>query len=110
MNTFDITLSPYKIHWVEFKPCKGIVTRNDQKQFGAMVTLPKLDKFYRWFPSKAQAVEFLTRFNKKLDKDYTCLICTDKQFGMAQEDEDYEITFTEAQKKEVYRLYAKPTF
>lgn len=72
-----------------------------------MITFPKLRKVHRWFPTKPQAVEFLTRFNKKLDKNYTCLVCTDKQFGMADEDEDYEIQFTEAQKKEIYRLYAK---
>ena len=107
MKIEDITFSPYKIHWVEFTPDKGCVTAHDQKQFGFMITFPKLRKVHRWFPTKPQAVEFLTRFNKKLDKNYTCLICTDKQFGMADENEDYEIQFTEAQKKEVYHLYAK---
>lgn len=107
MKKEDITFSPYKIHWVEFTPVKGYVTTHDQKQFGLMITFPKLRKVHRWFPTKPQAVEFLTRFNKKLDKNYTCLICTDKQFGMADENEDYEIQFTEAQKKEIYHLYAK---
>ena len=38
----DINLSPYKIVWVEFTPKKGYVTIHDQKQFGAMLTIPKL--------------------------------------------------------------------
>lgn len=101
----DITLSPYKIVWVQFKPKKGYVTRHDQKQFGAMLTIPKINLHYKWFTSKEEAVKFLTTFRKPLDKEYTCLICTDKQYGLAEESKDYEVPFTEQQRKEVYKLY-----
>lgn len=104
----DITLSPYKIVWVEFKPKKGYVTRHDQKQFGAMLTIPKIYRHYRWFTSKEEAVKFLTTFRKPLDKEYTCLICTDKQYGIAEESKDYKIPFTDKQRKEVYKLYQNP--
>lgn len=39
-----------------------------------------------------------------LDKEYTCLICTDKQYGLAEASNNYEIPFTEKQRKEVYKL------
>lgn len=104
----DIALSPYKIVWVEFKPNKGYVTRHDQKQFGAMLTIPKINRHYRWFTSKEEAVKFLTTFRKPLDKEYTCLICTDKQYGIAEESKGYEIPFTDKQRKEVYKLYRNP--
>lgn len=100
----DINLSPYKIVWVEFTPKKGYVTIHDQKQFGAMLTIPKINKHYRWFTNKDEAVKYLTSFRKPLDKEYTCLICTDKQYWLAEESNDYEIPFTEKQKKEVYKL------
>ena len=104
----DINLSPYKIVWVEFKPKKGYVTMHDQKQFGAMLTIPKINRHYRWFTNKDEAVKFLTSFRKPLDKEYTCLICTDKQYGLAEESNDYEIPFTDKQRKEVYKLYRNP--
>ena len=104
----DINLSPYKIVWVEFKPIKGYVTRHDQIQFGSMLTFPKINRHYRWFTNKDEAVKFLTSFRKPLDKEYTCLICTDKQYGLAEESNDYEIPFTDKQRKEVYKLYRNP--
>lgn len=100
----NINLSPYKIVWVEFKPKRGYVTRHDQKQFGAMLTIPKINKHYRWFTNKDEAVKYLTSFRKPLDKEYTCLICTDKQYGLAEASNNYEIPFTEEQRKEVYKL------
>ena len=83
---------------------KGYVTRHDQKQFGAMLTIPKIYKHYRWFTNKDEAVEYLTYFRKPLDKEYTCLICTDKKYGLAEASNNYEIPFTEKQRKEVYKL------
>lgn len=55
----NINLSPYKIVWVEFKPKKGYVTRHDQKQFGAMLTIPKINKHYRWFTNKMKQLNIL---------------------------------------------------
>ena len=100
----DINLSPYRIVWVEFTPSKGYVSQHDQKQFGAALTIPKINKHYKWFTSKDEAVKYLTSFRKPLDKEYTCLICTDKQYGLAEASNDYEIPFTEKQNKEVYKL------
>ena len=100
----EINLSPYKIVWVEFTPKKGYVTTHDQKQFGAMLTIPKINKHYRWFTNKDEAVKYLTSFRKPLDKEYSCLICTDKQYGLAEPGNNYEIPFTEEQRKEVYKL------
>lgn len=70
-----------------------------------MLTIPKINKHYRWFTNKDEAVKYLTSFRKPLDKEYTCLICTDKQYGLAEASNNYEIPFTEEQRKEVYKLY-----
>lgn len=69
-----------------------------------MLTIPKIKKHYKWFTNKDEAVEYLTSFRKPLDKKYTCLICTDKQYGLAEASNNYEIPFTEKQRKEVYKL------
>lgn len=55
-------------------------------------------------PHKLSCMEYLTSFRKPLDKEYTCLICTDKQYGLAEASNNYEIPFTEKQRKEVYKL------
>ena len=70
----NINLSPYKIVWVEFTPKKGYVTRHDQKQFGAMLTIPKIKKHYKWFTNKDEAMEYLTSFRKPLNKACIFLI------------------------------------
>lgn len=69
-----------------------------------MLTIPKIKKHYKWFTNKDEAVEYLISFRKPLDKEYTCLICTDKQYGLAEASNNYEIPFTEKQRKEVYKL------
>lgn len=69
-----------------------------------MLTIPKIKKHYKWFTNKDEAVEYLASFRKPLDKEYTCLICTDKQYGLAEASNNYEIPFTEKQRKEVYKL------
>lgn len=104
----DITLSPYKIVWVEFFPICGYVTQHDQKQFGAIETFSKRKTYRACFGSKQQAVNFLRSFDKKLDKCYECLISTAKQVGLAKEENSYKIPYTEKQKKEVYKLYRNP--
>lgn len=69
-----------------------------------MLTIPKINKHYRWFTNKDEAVKYLTSFRKPLDKEYACLIYTDKQYGLAEASNNYEIPFTEEQRKEVYKL------
>lgn len=104
----NINLSPYKIVWVEFIPSKGYVTKHDQKLLGALDAINKLKSFKMCYPNKNAAVSFIRTFNKRLDKNYRCLISTDKQFGMAKKENGYKIPYTEEQKKEVYILYGNP--
>lgn len=104
----NINLSRYEIVWVEFIPSKGYVTKHDQKLLGALDTFNKLKSFKRCYPNKNAAISFIRTFNKKLDKNYRCLISTDKQYGMAKEENGYKIPYTEKQLKEVYILYGNP--
>lgn len=104
----DINLSRYKIVWVEFIPGKGYVTKHDQKLLGALDAIDKLKSFKMCYPSKEAAMNFLRNFRKRLDKNYRCLISTDKQFGMAKEENGYKIPYTEKQLKEVFILYGNP--
>ena len=103
-----INLSPYKIVWVEFFPFYGYVTRHDQKQLGAIVTFSKHKSYRQCFINKDVALNYLRSFSKKLDKSYRCLISTDKQYGMAKEENNYEIQYTDKQKKEVFYLFKSP--
>lgn len=98
-----MTLNPYQITWVEFRATTGIATKADCLKIN-VTDNRGLNKraFYRHFPSKEQAIDFLTSFNKKLDKCYECRLFTDKQFGMRKEEEGYRIPFTENQLNEVY--------
>ena len=104
----DINLSRYKIVWVEFIPGKGYVTKHDQKLLGALDAIDKLKSFKMCYPSKEAAMNFLRNFRKRLDKNYRCLISTDKQFGMAKEENGYKIPYTEKQLEEVFILYGNP--
>lgn len=62
-------------------------------------------KHYKHFPSKQDALNWLANFNAtRLDKSYSCRLCTDKQFGLAKAENDYAIPFTSEQLKEVYYL------
>lgn len=101
----NINLSPYKIVWVEFFPLYGYVTQHDQKQLGAIETFSKRKSYRQCFQNKDVALYYLRSFNKKLDKSYRCLISTDKQYGMAKEENNYEIQYTDKQKKEVFYLF-----
>lgn len=108
MNTSDITLSPYKGVWVEFFPNKGFVTLHDQKALGAFFPSARLKTYRKPFLTKESALSFIRTFSKKLDKCYTCLISTDKQWSMAKESEDYAIPYTEKQKADKYILNSDP--
>ena len=105
---YDNNLSPYKIVWVEFIPFYGYVTQHDQKQLGAIETFSKRKTYRECFQNKDVAINFLRSFSKKLDKSYRCLISTDKQFGMAKEENNYKIQYTDKQKKEVFYLFKSP--
>lgn len=104
----NINLSSYKIVWVEFIPSKGYVTKHDQKLLGALDAIDKLKTFKMCYPSIKAARNFLRNFRKRLDKNYRCLISTDKQFGMAKEENGYKIPYTEKQLKEEFILYGNP--
>ena len=107
MKPSDIKLSPYKIVWVELFPNKGFVTVHDQRVFGSAYPTPRLKTYRKVFGNKAAALAFINRFSKKLNKSYTCLLSTDKQFGMAKESEGYAIPYTKKQLKEKYYINAK---
>lgn len=110
MKPSEVKFSPYKLVWIEFFPSKGSVTIHDQKAFGASFSWSRLKTYRKPFASKERAVSFIISFNKKLDKSYTCLISTDKQYGMAKESEGYKIHYTQKQLSEKYYINAKPTF
>jgi hypothetical protein len=96
------SLSKYQITWVEFTPEKGIVTKHDQKVFGAVVTFPNEKTYRKHFPSKEKAVEYLQNFDKKLDKKYSARLFTDAQFANASEKDGFAIKFTKKQMNEVF--------
>lgn len=109
MTNSNITLSAYKVTWVEFFPIDGkTVTIHDQKALGAIVTHKGLKTFRRSFASMTDAKSFLNSFYKTLDKGYTCLFSTDKQFSLAKESDNYAIPYTEQQKKSPYHLSCSP--
>ena len=108
MKTNEIKLSPYKLIWVEFIPNKGFVTMNDQRAFEASFPTPRLKTYRKPFGNKAAALSFINHFSKKLDKCYTCLLSTDKQYGMAKESEGYAIPYTQEQLKEKYYINSDP--
>ena len=98
-------LSAYRIYWAEFFPAYGVVTKHDRKQLGEIMSDHKSPKTYRkHFASKEKAVEFLTSFNKPLDKSYTVRLFTDRQFGLAKQEEGYRIHYTRKQWAEVYTI------
>lgn len=97
--------SSYKVYWLELTPEKGIVTKNDRKAFGDVILSGKEKKHYKHFPSKELAIDWIIGFSKKLDKRYTALLFTDKQFSMAKvENGEMIIPFTKKQLTEVYNL------
>lgn len=108
MKPIDIKISPYILVWVEFFPNKGCVTIHDQKALGAFFPWSKMKTYRKPFANKERAVSFLISFCKKLDKSYTCLISTDKQYSMAKESEGYKIPYTRKQLENRYYINADP--
>ena len=101
----DITLSPYKIYWVELVPSKGIVTKHDRRLFGDVLLRGTEKKHYKHFMNKQRALDWLANFDAtRLGKSYACRLFTDKQFGMAKAENNFAIPFTRKQLKEVYYL------
>lgn len=98
------TLNRYKTTWAEITPTSGIVTRHDQKAFGQVMIYRNLQTLRKWFVNKEDAVNYVTNFNKRLDKSYTVRFFTDKQFSMAKESENYRIEYTQKQLQEVYTI------
>ena len=97
--------SQYHITWAEFFPSYGVVTKHDRKQFGEILTDYKSPKTYRrHFPSKAEAVEYLRNFHKRLDKTYTVRLFSDRQFSLAKQSEDYRIHYTRKQWNETFEI------
>lgn len=108
MKPSEIKLSPYKFVWVEFFPNKGFVTMHDQRAFEASFPAPRLKTYRKPFANKAAALSFINHFMKKLDKYYTCLLSTDKQYGMAKESEGYKIPYTKKQLEDKYFINSDP--
>ena len=84
----NIALSPYHVHWIEFVPTKGIVTKHDRKILGGgylPIEQKGAKQCFVHMGSKENALAYIdTLRGKKLSKHYTCYIFTDKQFGMAK--------------------------
>lgn len=79
-----------------------VVTKHDQKLIDPCAMGWRKASLRRHFPSKEKAIDFLTTFNKKLNKRYKVRLFTDRQFGMAKESEGYAIPYTKKQQEEVY--------
>lgn len=98
-------ISPYHIWWIEFIPAQGCVTKHDRAAFGDKLLLGnRSPRYMRWFPSKQEAINFLSDFSKRLDKRYTCYLFTDKQLGMAKPETGYAIPYTRKQLENPYYL------
>ncbi len=93
-----------KVTWIEFFPVTGkIVPMIDRKILGDTLLLAGRYKTYRKnFPSKEAALNYLNTIRGKLSKNYKCLLSTDKQFGMASEEDGYSIPYTKKQLQEAY--------
>ena len=101
-------LSPYKVYWAEFTPVTGkFVTKKDVATIQGYSDkyIGRYNIYYRrHFASKEKAIEFITNFNKKLSKKYMVRLFTDKQFGMAKQENGYVIPYTKKQLKEIYYI------
>lgn len=99
-------ISPYKIYWAEFTPVTGnFITKKDIASIRGYNDryIGRYNKYYRQhFASKERALEFINTFNKKLSKRYIVRLFTDKQFGMAKQENGYAIPYTKKQLNEVY--------
>lgn len=106
MTTSNVRFSAYKIYWAEFTPVTGkYITKKDiatiqghaDRYIGRYNT-----NYFKHFASKERALEFINNFNKKLSKRYMVRLFTDKQFGMAKQENGYAIPYTKKQMEEVY--------
>lgn len=104
MKTKSIELSAYKIYWAEFTPMTGkVVTKHDRKQLGEPLYDNVSPKYFRkHFANKEAALGFIKSFHKPLSKRYMVRLFTDKQFGMATQENGYAIPYTKKQLEEVY--------
>lgn len=99
-----ITLSAYKITWVEIKATTGITTKADNAKIGGCRDLDDKAKIYKHFPTREAALSFLKSFDKKLNKRYECRLFSDKQFAMRNKSDNYRVPFTAKQLNEVYYI------
>jgi len=108
MTTSNVTLSAYKIYWAEFTPVTGkYITKKDIATIQGHTDryIGRYNTNYRkHFVSKERALEFINNFNKKLSKRYMVRLFTDKQFGMAKQENGYAIPYTKKQLAEVYYI------
>ena len=86
MTRINIAFNPYTITWVEFVPASGIATKHDINILDPIAHARKGSAtHFKHFPTKQAALDFLASIDaNRLDKSYTCYLCNDKQFGMAQ--------------------------
>ena len=103
MATTNLILSPYRVHWIEFRPVKGIVTKHDKKVLskGHALLLGKGDRqHFEHCGTKENALAYIESLRgKKLDKHYICYIFTDKQFSLATTNHGFTaIPYTTKQK------------
>lgn len=93
--------STYQITWIEVRPITGrTVTAADVRKM-RNVCVHRNGFGYAHFPNKKSALEWL-RTERKLSKKYEARLFTDKQFGMAKEENGYAIPFTTEQYNEVF--------
>lgn len=99
-------LNPYVLTWAEFFPSNGAVTKHDIKQFDGYInmTVVATKTHRKLFRNKTKAIEYLTSFNKKLDKSYTVRLFTDKQLSMAKAADGYRIHYTRKQWQETFEI------
>lgn len=105
----DITISPYKTVWAEFVPTSGKVTVHDQKAFGAIHIVKNAKSYRKSFALEQDARTFVRRFNKALDTSYKVFYSTDKQFGLAKEENGYAIPYTQKQLRSFDIIYQNST-
>lgn len=101
--THNISLSSYRITWVEVRPTSGRkVTIADAHKMG-YISIHRNGYGYIHFSSKERAAAWLEeQKGKTFSKHYEARMFTDKQFGMAKQSEGYAIPFTARQFANVY--------
>lgn len=112
--------SPYNVWWVEFAPIHGVVTKHDQRKISPHYISDKISwhpsarKLHIHFGDKRMAIDYITHFDKQLDKQYECRLFCDKQLKIAKNPVAYDkngnpyidvqIPFTTKQKREIYYI------